>query len=586
MVRLAWKRDVDSEQDRSVSAITGDEPVIPYIDAFNRVGQVRFGDVWGLSLTDDHRRDLEAGLWQASSASAYLSAQEKAKAIEWRRSWVDTWLAESGLIDPIRRQHDQEIPPIPRKNFEAAFFPVFGGLSGSDVELDLRGELERSYEDQIAYAKALQVLATPWSPPECLTLDQVKTVLGDEPRPFLTNVVDLLAFGTPLPEKTRQLLGLLFRQKGHDSMTETCNALAAEGYPAEKVAAERRRAAGALFEAARRTETPVFVGSSDRHNDQPIPPHYFDVRRNLGFEDHSIATDLATLVDDPHWHKQFDAESENKPTPWLNVRVDGRWLVNWLASQLEQVGAGGEYIEPYMLEPMLGEENAGYVPLCVALHWIMTSRGTQLKRLDDEDAWRSAVAELRPTLTVKSFEVIGLPGTGGLPEVIPNSAFALIDMPSPLHGGGFLLSSPSSIDCSPYLGEEDWKKYFNDKLYVTGKQGPVWTHLQVRKADILSRWPGILGEAPPPVAESSQQDRSGAAPKVAGANVKNWLISLMKQSPTVRRSKDELFGEARERFGADISRRSFDKTYTDAIDQVPGCKWNAQGRTPARNSRT
>jgi hypothetical protein len=93
-----------------------------------------------------------------------------------------------------------------------------------------------------------------------------------------------------------------------------------------------------------------------------------------------------------------------------------------------------------------------------------------------------------------------------------------------------------------------------------------------------------LGRAPPSVAESSQQDPSGAVPRVAVANVKNWLISLMKQSPTVRRNKDELFREARERFGANISRRSFDNTYTGAIDQVPGCKWNTQGRTPARNS--
>jgi hypothetical protein len=55
------------------------DPTISYIEAFDRVGQARFGDVWRLSLTDDDLREIEAGLWQASSASAYRSTEEKAR---------------------------------------------------------------------------------------------------------------------------------------------------------------------------------------------------------------------------------------------------------------------------------------------------------------------------------------------------------------------------------------------------------------------------------------------------------------------------------------------------------------------------
>src|SRR5262245_20019111 len=149
-----------------------------------------------------------------------------------------------------------------------------------------------------------------------------------------------------------------------------------------------------------------------------------------------------------------------------------------------------EYVEPFMLEPMEGGDGAGYVPLCVALHWIMTGSGSIRVRLDYATAWASAVAELRPVIASGEL-VIGLPGGGGLPEVIPGTAFAVIKVLPPLHSpiADILLSSPSHIDCSCYLGEENWTKHFNDRLYVTGKPGPAWTHLQVRQSEILSRWP-------------------------------------------------------------------------------------------------
>jgi hypothetical protein len=77
----------------------------------------------------------------------------------------------------------------------------------------------------------------------------------------------------------------------------------------------------------------VFIGSLDRQTDQWIPSEYFDVPRALADEDNSISTDLAITADDPRWRKQFDAEVENRPQPWLSVRVDGRWFIDWLACQ-------------------------------------------------------------------------------------------------------------------------------------------------------------------------------------------------------------------------------------------------------------
>jgi len=115
-----------------------------------------------------------------------------------------------------------------------------------------------------------------------------------------------------------------------------------------------------------------------------------------------------------------------------------------------------EYVERSMLEPMEGGNGAGYVPFCVGLHWIMTGSGSIRVRLDDATAWASAVAQLRPLLAIGDFEVIGLPGAGGLSEVIPSAAFALIRILPPGTDAlaALLLTSPSHIDCACYLGDE------------------------------------------------------------------------------------------------------------------------------------
>jgi hypothetical protein len=41
------------------------------------------------------------------------------------------------------------------------------------------------------------------------------------------------------------------------------------------------------------------------------------------------------------------------------------------------------------------------------------------------------------------------------------------------------------IGCTPYIDQQHWSSDFNDKLYLS-KFGPAtWTHLQVKKADVL-----------------------------------------------------------------------------------------------------
>ena len=116
---------------------------ISYAEMRDRVGGAQFGDVWHLVLTDDEQRALDAGFWESSSSEGHR-LEEKAKAIESRRQWVDGWLAENGLIDPIVRQHSLDLPAVSLDRFNAAFLPVFGSDSASEpTEQAIGKDLER-----------------------------------------------------------------------------------------------------------------------------------------------------------------------------------------------------------------------------------------------------------------------------------------------------------------------------------------------------------------------------------------------------------------------------------------------------------
>jgi hypothetical protein len=150
------------------------------------------------------------------------------------------------------------------------------------------------------------------------------------------------------------------------------------------------------------------------------------------------------------------------------------------------------------------------------------------------------------------------------------TALALINMLPPLHQdiGDFLLSSPSHVDCACYLGEESWTEHFNDRLYVAGKPTPVWTHLQVRKADILSRWP-----RPTPTTNSESACR-------------RWLAEQMRQSPTIRvKSKAAFRTEACRKFSG-LGIRQFERAWNDAIAESGATAWRKAGRPTMRRSKS
>jgi hypothetical protein len=89
-------------------------------------------------------------------------------------------------------------------------------------------------------------------------------------------------------------------------------------------------------------------------------------------------------------------------------------------------------IHPAMWQPISKPGNAGYVPLCATLHWIMTSGGTRTVAIDDKAAWTASVEKLFPLLCEGVIELIGLPCGRSLPERVQPLSLALVRVLSPL----------------------------------------------------------------------------------------------------------------------------------------------------------
>lgn len=263
---------------------------------------------------------------------------------------------------------------------------------------------------------------------------------------------------------------------------------------------------------------------------------------------------------------RFEALDPTEPYTQVKFRRDDL-LRLWPAAQ-ESAGTSMDaeaFIEPSMLEPLQGPERAGYVPLCAAIHWIATDGGLHRVRLFDLESWSAAIAKLRPLIASGEFEVIGLPRGGGLAEAVAPAAFALVKIlpPIPNSLGDILVSSASHVNCNFYVGEAGWRDHFNDGLYVSGERGPAWTHLQVKKSDILRRWPK---------AESRVNLETGC---------QKWLEEQMRTHSTQPSPKAGYLKESSERFPG-LAKRQFERAWTAALFQTKASGWGKSGRPKSR----
>ena len=221
-----------------------------------------------------------------------------------------------------------------------------------------------------------------------------------------------------------------------------------------------------------------------------------------------------------------------------------------------------------MIKPVSDAGSAGYVPLCAALQWLMSDAGTRSVMMDDQDAWKAAVDKLWPLVSGGEIELNGLPRSGGLAEQIPSHGLTLIRVLPPLQDAvnDFVLSAPSHISCTPYIDKEHWSRDFNDRLYVAGQPAPAWTHLQLRKADLLSRWP-----RPEPTVKA-QRDCYG------------WLLEQMKAAPSSKpKSREAYWSEAMQTFRR-ISKRQFGRAWDKAIIDSGAYGWSKPGRLAGKSN--
>jgi hypothetical protein len=211
-----------------------------------------------------------------------------------------------------------------------------------------------------------------------------------------------------------------------------------------------------------------------------------------------------------------------------------------------------------MIEPIAKSRKEGLIPLCSAVHWIMTKRGTVPRELGDTQAWDSASAELLSLLQEGDMELVGVKVAGSLPEAVPRNYLALAKSTFFLkvQDAHAMPDEAASIACVPFTDVNQWTAGLNDRLYLQGR--PAWTHLQVHKSKVLERWPTPTPQRQPEVA------------------CRQWLLEQMRQSPSRRpKSKASLLFEACAQFTG-LKDRQFERAWSLALAES-GADWSKPG---------
>ena len=259
----------------------------------------------------------------------------------------------------------------------------------------------------------------------------------------------------------------------------------------------------------------------------------------------------------------------DRVNPYREVKLRRHDVLRlWPPPEQPQAEPETHCVEPEMYEPLTRPGDEGLVPLCAALHWIMTARGTVTVELDDRDAWRLACHAILPFLHSGEIALVGMPRGGSLSEQIPGYALGAIKILPPLNApiADILLNSPPHIATSIFLGIDTWREHFSDRLFLSGEAVAAWTHLQLRKSEVLQRWP-----RPYPT-----NDAEAACVK--------WLLEEIRKSPQKRpRTRAKFSKEAKQKFRR-LGKRQFDRAWDKAVEQAPA--WKKPGPTPRSDHPT
>ena len=135
----------------------------------------------------------------------------------------------------------------------------------------------------------------------------------------------------------------------------------------------------------------------------------------------------------------------------------------------------------------------GYIPFSQAAFWIAAHGGTVRFNLEDSSAWKLAYDQLLRRIESGEVEAIGRRRGGGTSEIIAKQAFSKIRVSYPFMDtpDELLFGTYPYVLCYGPVDDEHWQRDdgFDDKLFVGGRTGPAWTHLQVSASDIGRLWP-------------------------------------------------------------------------------------------------
>jgi len=188
-------------------------------------------------------------------------------------------------------------------------------------------------------------------------------------------------------------------------------------------------------------------------------------------------------------------------------------------------------VQPYMIEPMTRTGTAGYVPLCAALHWIMTEGGRLSRNLEDSKAWSASVQLMLPLISTGEIQIIGRPSSGGPAEPIAGETFAGVFVShATKEEFSVLVGTNPWIGCTCYIDDQHWSADFNDQLFLSHYGSANWTHLQVKKSDVLRE------------IKFDERKEIGRTVYVSGAPGRPTSMNLIRQEFEARHGRGDTAG--------------------------------------------
>ena len=202
-----------------------------------------------------------------------------------------------------------------------------------------------------------------------------------------------------------------------------------------------------------------------------------------------IDTESGRRVEIPalEWHELVPVEAKEESDEVRRGLLGGGYREVLLPSKPLRGHWRRQEAPKYVLPSTMPPTGYGYMPLFCAAQWIATEGGTLDIDPADSEAWRTAFDQLLDRISSNEVQISGMRENAR--EIIDGVVFAgcQIDYPFSDDATGLGWSEAYYIQSYPYIGDEHWRKGFDDSL--RNCDGARWTQLMVAKGDVRSHWP-------------------------------------------------------------------------------------------------